>query len=179
MQTSLFRPFLGPVVACLLALAPAASAQTPTATLGSAPLTRVGVVVRDIQKAVKTYVDIFQLASAPAISTVKVDLAKGSMKVKRATVQLPNVRIEIDQPQGSSGPAAAYLKQFGQGIYRVGFSTPDALAARVAALEQKGGTLVAGKATGTFAWVDMTPSLGTILDMVHEAPPPPRRRRPR
>ena len=174
MHMTRFRSILGPAVAILLALAPAASAQAPAATLGSAPLTRVGVVVRDVQKAVKTYVDVFQLASAPTISTVKVDLAKGSMKVKRATVQLPNVRIEIDQPQGNSGPAAAYLKQFGQGIYRVGYSTPDALAARVAALEQKGGKLVAGKAAGTFAWVDMTPSLGTIIDMVQEpAPAPP------
>ena len=171
MQMTHVRSILGPAFAFLLAVAPAVSAQTPAAALGAAPMTRIGVVVRDVQKAVKTYVDVFQLPSAPAISTVKVDLVKGSMKVKRATVQLPNVRIEIDQPQGNSGPAAAYLKQFGQGIYRTGFSSPDALAARVAALEQKGGKLVAGKATGTYAWVDMTPSLGTIIDMVQEAAP--------
>lgn len=157
-------------LALTVSLGTPASAQ-PAATIGSAPLARIGVVVRDVDKAVKTYVDVFQLPSAPAVSTVKIDLAKGSMKVKRATVQLPNVRIEIDQPQGSDGPAAAYLKQFGQGIYRVGYSTPDALATRVAALEQKGGKLVAGKATGTYAWVDMTSSLGTIIDLVQDATP--------
>lgn len=170
MHMTRFRTLAAVALASSLVAGVPASAQTVPA-VGSAPLARIGVVVRDVNKAVKTYVDVFQLPSAPAVSTVKVDLAKGSMKVKRATVQLPNVRIEIDQPQGNDGPAAAYLKQFGQGIYRVGYSTPDALAARVAALEQKGGKLVAGKATGTYAWVDMTPSLGTIIDLAQDATP--------
>lgn len=157
-------------VICALGAGARASAQSAT-PIGGAPLARIGVVVRDVNKAARSYADVFRLAAPPAISTVKVDLPKGSIKVKRATVQLPNVRIEIDQPMGNNGPAATYLRQFGQGIYRVGFSTPDALGAHVAALEQKGGTLVAGKPGGPYAWVDMTPSLGTVIDLVQDATP--------
>lgn len=175
MRTTRFRNLAAAAVALVLGGVASASAQSSaqSATIGSAPLARVGVVVRDVKASVQKYVDVFQLPAAPAITTVKVDLPKGSFKVKRAVVQLPNARIEIDQPQGSSGPAADYLKQYGQGIYRLGYSVPDAIAARVAALEQKGGRLVAGKAAGTFAWVDMSASLGTIIDLMQDAAPVP------
>jgi catechol 2,3-dioxygenase-like lactoylglutathione lyase family enzyme len=168
MRTIRFRN-LAVAAALVLGGVPSASAQP--ATIGSAPLARVGVVVRDVKASVQKYVDVFQLPAAPAISTVNVDLPKGSVKVRRAVVQLPNVRIEIDQPQGGSGPAAAYLKQYGQGIYRLGYSVPEAIGARVAALEQKGGRVVAGRAAGTFAWVDMTHSLGTVIDLMQDVTP--------
>jgi hypothetical protein len=150
--------------------APHAAAQTSPA-IGGAPLTRIGVVVRDVNKAVKVYADIFQLSATPAVASVKIDLPKGSAKVKRAVVTLPNTRIEIDQPEGTSGPAADYLSKYGQGIYRVGFSTPDPIEPKVVTLEQKGGKLTAGSRTGTFAWVDLTPMLGTTIEIQQEAVP--------
>lgn len=172
MRTTLFRS-LAAAATFALAIGHPVSAGAQNAAIGSAPLTRVGVVVRDVKASVQKYVDVFQLPSAPAITTVKVDLPKGSIKIKRAVVQLPNVRIEVDQPQSSTGPAADYLKKFGQGIYRLGYSVPDAIGPRVTALEQKGGRVVAGKAAGTFAWVDMTASVGTILDIAQDGTPVP------
>ncbi len=147
------------------------SAQTAP-PLGNAPLTRIGVVVRDVAKAAQVYADIFQLAAAPAVTTVTIPLAKGNTKVKRAVVVLPNVRLEVDQPDGK-GPAADYLKKFGQGIYRVGFSTTDPIGPKVAQLQERGGTLTAGSTTGSFAWVDLSVTLGTTIDLQQEAGPAP------
>jgi hypothetical protein len=168
-----FRSLVASALVLVLGLVTAASAQSSAAAIGSAPLTRIGVVVRDVEKAVKTYVDVFQLPAVPTISTVEIKLATGSMKVRRAIVSVPNVKIEVDQPRGDNGPAAAYLKQFGQGIYRVGFSTSDEISARVAGLVAKGGTLVAGSGASAYAWVDMTPSIGTIIEIQREAVTPP------
>ena len=135
------------------ALAVAGTAQAPAqapavtpASFANSPLTRVGVVVRDVQKSAKVYQDIFQLDAVPTVSNVKVELPKGSAKVKRAIVTLPNVTLEVDQPDGN-GPASDYLKKYGQGIYRMGFSTPDPIDAKIAALEQKGGKVTAGSRT--------------------------------
>jgi hypothetical protein len=147
-----------------------AAAQTSAASIGGAPLTRVGVVVRDVQKAAGVYADIFQLSAVPAVSSVTIDSPSGNVTVQRAVVSLPNTRIEVDQPEGASGPAADYLRKHGQGIYRVGFSTPDAIESRVAALEKAGGTLTAGSRNGTFAWVDFTSTLGTTIEIRQETP---------
>jgi len=160
------------VVAFVLAASAShASAQAPAPGIGSAPLTRIGIVVRDVNKAVQVYRDIFQLAATPAVESVKIELPKGSTRVKRAVVVLPNVRLEVDQPDGK-GPAADYLKKYGQGIYRVGFSTPESIAAWVAVLEVRGGTVTAGSKTGTFAWVDMSTTMGTTLEVRQEAAAP-------
>jgi hypothetical protein len=85
-------------------------------------------------------------------------------------VTLPNTQIEVDQPDGGSGPAAKYLEKFGQGIYRVGFSTSDAIEPAVAALAQKGGTRSAESRTGTYAYLDFTPTLGTTIEVRREQP---------
>ncbi len=163
-----------PVVAAALVIAftgpHQAAAQTAAASIGGAPLTRIGVVVRDVQKAAGVYADIFQLSSVPTVSSVTIESPKGAVTVKRAVVSLPNTRIEVDQPEGTSGPAADYLGKYGQGIYRVGFSTPDAIESRVAALEKAGGTLTAGSRSGTFAWVDLTSTLGTTIEIQREGP---------
>jgi hypothetical protein len=156
-----------------------APAESPS-SFANTPLTRIGVVVRDVQRSAKVYADVFQLEAVPAVTTVKIEMPKGSARVKRALVALPNATIEIDQPDGNS-PAADYLKKYGQGIYRMGFSTSSAIQPKVAALEQHGGKLIAGSPTGTFAWVDMNPVLGTTIELHQEtvstakppAPPAP------
>lgn len=162
-----FLPSL--IAASTLCLVQPAAAQSTS--IGGAPLTRIGVVVRDVQKAAKVYADIFQLSAVPTVGDVTINLAKGNTKVKRAIVKVPNVQIEVDQPTGD-GPAADYLKKFGQGIYRVGYSTPDAIAGIVSSLQQKGGTLTAGSPGGLYAWVDLTPTLGTTIEIRREAVPP-------
>jgi hypothetical protein len=90
-----------------------AAAQTSAASIGGAPLTRIGGVVRDVQKAAGVYADIFQVSSVPAVSSVTIESPKGAVTVNRAVVSLPNTRIEVDQPEGTSGPAADYLGKHG------------------------------------------------------------------
>src|SRR5262245_9345737 len=120
-----------PAALSVRAQTPAAStvAVAPSAFVG-VPLTRVGVVVRDVRKAAQAYKDIFQLDAVPAIANVTIQQPRGRMKVKRAILNLPNITIEVDQPDGP-GIAQDRLKKFGQGIYRLGFSTPDPIEPKV------------------------------------------------
>src|ERR1700704_6608207 len=72
------RLLKGLVVGLLLSFLMAASETLAqdASLIGGWPLTRIGVVVRDAQKAAKVYADVFQLASVPAVTTVKIDLPK-------------------------------------------------------------------------------------------------------
>lgn len=146
---------------------PAPAPAVPPSSFGNAPLTRIGVVVRNVKKSAELYKDVFQLDAMPAINNVKIDLPRGRANMKRAVVTLPNATIEVDQPDGNSA-ASTYLKTYGQGIYRMGFSTPDPIEPKVTALEAKGGKLVAGSKTGKYAWVDM-PMLGTTIEVQQES----------
>ena len=82
MRTLVFRFLATAVAAFALTLGHTTPAYAQAAAIGSAPLARVGVVVRDVKASVQKYVDVFQLPAAPAITTVKIDLPKGSIKVK-------------------------------------------------------------------------------------------------
>ena len=72
--------------------------------IGAAPVTHIGVVVRDIEEATRHFADVVGMQPLQ-IRTIQIDLPdKKQAEIKRATAQLPNLRIEFDQPVTESGP---------------------------------------------------------------------------
>jgi hypothetical protein len=159
-------------VAVLLVLAglggPSASTRVVQAQgssmLLNAPLTHLGIVVPDIDKAAKGYADIFGIP-VPEVKTISYDLPNGKQaSLKSAYVPMPNFYIELMQPTTKSGPVYEHLKQFGIGIYMLGVGIDGNIDAVRAELESKGGKWTGGKKGGTYALVDFRPTpLGTTL----------------
>ena len=140
--------------------------------IGAAPVTHIGVVVRDIEEATRHFADVVGMQPLQ-IRTIQIDLPdKKQAEIKRATAQLPNLRIEFDQPVTESGPIYDHLQKIGQGIHRMGFAVEDGVDEKRAFLEQQGGTWTAGITGGTYAFVDLKDTLGTTIEIVQQAAAP-------
>ena len=149
------------------AQAPAA----PTGPLAGAAITRLGVVVPDINKTVKKYAEIFG-TDTPTIGTEALDLPDGStVKVKIARLYEPGFQIEIYQPDGKKGPIADYLKTYGRGHFSMGISVSGNVDEIRQKMQQQGGTWTGGKAGGSYAFINFQKRLGGTIHVVREPVP--------
>ena len=141
-----------------------------SAQIGEVPITHVGVVVEDIDAAVRGYAEIFGM-SVPEVSDRSVDLPGGGTEQLRvASISLPNFRVEVNQPMGGSGPVSQFLEQFGPGMHRIGFGVSGDIDEKRRALLGQGGTWTAGEEGGQYAWVDFRDRLGATLELVPREP---------
>ncbi len=152
-------------VAVVALLQPFAGGQS-AAQLGAAPISHVGVVVRDVAAATKHFADVMGVP-APRVMDVKLGLPDGSTTdLKYATVQFANLLFEFEQPVSPKGPLHEHLQRVGQGLHHIGFVTPDSIDEKRAFLESKGGRWVGGTKGGTYAFVDMKDTLGATIEIV-------------
>ena len=142
--------------------------------LATAKLSHFGVVVPDIDKAVKEYVRVMGF-KAPTVNTYPLPMPDGrKAEIKVATLYMPNFYIELNQPVNKVGPFHDHLQAHGLSIMHLGLSLPGAgsVDAARAALEQHGGTWTLGEKGGTYAYVDLNKTLGTSYEVVRGASPP-------
>lgn len=136
-----------------------ALAQAPAQTPMSAPaVSHVGIVVPDVDEAVRRFQDIFGVAIERAQErplafrgTPPRDATASRLKV--AAFRLPKMGFEIIQPLAGPSPQRQYLDRYGQGPQYVAFEVKDAQAA-LTYLVSKGGTRT------TSTEVDMQDILG-------------------
>lgn len=155
-----------------LLLAAHAAPTTPVAavhaqgqsSLATAPLTHLGIVVSDIEKAVRGYADIFGM-DVPAIKPISYDLPNGKkFEAKTAYVPLQNFYLQILQPTSKSGLLADHLNKYGPGVWSLGVGVDANIDAVRQELVAKGGKWTAGKKGGAYAAVDFRNSpMGTTL----------------
>lgn len=133
------------------------SAGLPTAT-------HVGVVVPDIEAALRSYADVFGIP-VPEVQPVQIPLPDGSREpTKRAVVPMPGFHIEVLEPEGTSGPIAEHLAAFGISAHQIGFAVEGNLEEVRDAMIAKGGTLSAVQ-DGLFAYVDFRERLGLTIEI--------------
>jgi hypothetical protein len=159
------------------------AAQTSAGELASAPLTHIGVVVPDMDAAVRQYVRVMGFAP-PKVDTVPVPMPDGqNAEIKLATLLMPNFFIELTEPVNHVGPYYEHLRTHGMSIMHVGvalaFLTGNVDDLRGAG-EQQGGRWNLGAKGGKFAYLDFRATLGAMIEMNrggvdlsgHSVPPP-------
>ncbi len=143
------------------ALTPVVSVQSPRALPAA---THVGVVVPDIDAALRSYADAFGIP-VPEVTLVQIPLPDGSREpAKRSEVGMPGFHIEVLEPVGTSGPIRHHLEEFGASAHQIGFAVDADLEAVRDAMIAKGGTLTAGQ-DGLFAYVDFRERLGLTIEL--------------
>jgi catechol 2,3-dioxygenase-like lactoylglutathione lyase family enzyme len=110
--------------------------------LSAVRVNHVGVVVPDVEAALRQYVRVMGFA-VPKVSTLPVPMPDGRRaEIKLATLQMPNFHIELVQPLNNQGPYYDHFQAHGMSIQHMGL--PISEVGRIddlrAGLEQNGAT---------------------------------------
>jgi methylmalonyl-CoA/ethylmalonyl-CoA epimerase len=143
-------------------------------SIGTNIVTQIGLVVKDIDKAIDAYVDILGLPRPTVVVTDGYDKAQTTYRgqpsqatAKLAFFDLGQVQIELIEPVGGPSTWKEVLDQRGDGIHHIAFQVKGTDQV-VAYLEGKGVELVQqGRYTGgMYSYMDASNSLGLILELL-------------
>jgi catechol 2,3-dioxygenase-like lactoylglutathione lyase family enzyme len=160
------------VALAALALQHLAVAQGPE--LATAKVNHLGVVVPDIDKAIREYVRVMGFPT-PTISEYPLPTPDGRQAgIKLATLYMPNFHIELNQPTNQVGPHHDHLQAHGMSIMHLGMALPgtgdvDSVRSR---LEQQGGIWTLGTKGTNYAYLNFHKTLGTTFEIVRGPGPP-------
>ncbi len=146
-------------------------------TFGDNIVTQVGLVVRDIEKSLDRYMDIFGLETRPGVNiTDMVDKANttyhgqpSSARAKLAFIQAGQVTIELIEPVGGPSTWQEFLDMHGEGVHHIAFNIQGT--EKVVSFLQSRDILVAQRGDytgGQYTYVDSAPQLGVILELLED-----------
>jgi methylmalonyl-CoA/ethylmalonyl-CoA epimerase len=143
--------------------------------LGTNLVTQVGIIVRDIEKSVDAYVDVFGLKERPGISiTDTLDKANtrymgkpSEARARLAFINMGQVTIELIEPIGGPSTWKDFLDAHGEGVHHIAFVVKGTDQV-VAYLDSKGIPLIQrGDYTGgQYTYLDSAQRLGVILELL-------------
>ncbi len=137
-------------------------------------ITQVGLVVKDIEKSIDAYCEVFQLPRPAVILTDEYEKAKTNYRgqpslaqAKLAFFDFGQVQVELIEPVGSPSTWQEVLDGKGEGIHHIAFQIKGTDQV-VAYLEGKGIPLVQqGQYTGgMYSYMDATQKLGLVLELL-------------
>ncbi len=142
-------------------------------------LHHVCIVVHDIDRTQAYYESIgiapWQ-AYPPLVDYVDLDVPNrdGFLGMQYRVCNLPNIQLQLCQPNGDPSPQRIFLDTKGEGVFHLGFEVPDAQAAQSAAQAVGLHQLMRGRrANGTgFNYYDTQIDAGVVL-LTRSTPPPP------
>jgi hypothetical protein len=139
--------------------------------LGLERVSQVGIVVRDMDKAIKNCWEIFGI---PFPKVVVPDyfnrLYRGNpenFRMKIGLAMMGDLQIELIQPLEGKTIYGEFLEKWGDGIHHLGFDVNN-LDERVAAFRKLGaGILMSGERVGgKFAYMDTEGLVGIIIELI-------------
>jgi 4-hydroxyphenylpyruvate dioxygenase-like putative hemolysin len=132
----------------------------------------VGVVVRDLDKAMKYFQSIgigpFTANPSEVATDRKVYGKPANIKLKGAEAQLGPIKFELIQPVEGESVQKEFLENKGEGMNHIGFIVDD-LETEVRKLEKKGFSVISsGKIppSGGFAYVGTNKVGGVIIELI-------------
>ncbi|MBM3777321.1 MAG: hypothetical protein FJW23_03650 [Acidimicrobiia bacterium] len=136
----------------------------PPGSFAANAVVHVSAMVPDVEEAGRLLGRILE-ADVPATTTVKMgslvypESYRGDRAAapKHVTFRLPNLLLELTEPQGGASPWRDHLDRHGPSIHHLAFQVPD-MGAAIRYLEGKGGRLVLGGPTVSYAYVDLRPA---------------------
>jgi len=97
--------------------------------LGLPPISQIGVVVRDVQRAADHYSSLFGIGPFTIYEFVPEDhLFMGEQthsKVMMGKAMWGNIELELIQPMEGKSPHMDFLEQRGEGVQHFGFNVPN------------------------------------------------------
>jgi hypothetical protein len=146
-------------------------------------IVKIGLVVRDIEKTVKAYADLFdipvpevrparaagdmpkQVSGGKAPSTVFRG-RQGMDRIKTATIQLEPVYLEIAQPVDDFGPWHEWLEKHGPGVYWIATESPSGFGEVEEMMARKGMPIYhkTEKGTQRYGYFETAEQLGVTLE---------------
>jgi len=159
------------VAAAVVGLSVRATLTAQGTELAAARVTHVGVVVPDMDAALREYVRVMGFR-VPTINTYPIPMPDGrKAEFKLATLRMPNFFIEVIQPVNTVGPYYDHLQAHGMSIQHMGVAVSDAgsIDDLRSALEQKGGRWTLGTKGTTYAYVSFESTLGATVEVVKGA----------
>lgn len=146
---------------------------------------QIGVVVKDLQKAMERYWNIFGIGpwhiytfQPPIVTNTTVRGKPAKFTMKLALTQIGNIQWELLQPLTGPSIFKEFLDKKGEGLHHVAFDVED-YDQTVAVLKKYGiGILTSGDTPAdSFTYMDTEKYLGTPLQMYKRPPdfkmPPP------
>lgn len=138
------------------------------APLADATFRRIGIVVKDVDQAVKTFSDVFGVPAPEIITSTSVYppqfAGNRNAPLKIALLKIGNLDVAVTQPLAGPQPHYDHLQKYGNSVQRLTFAVPDVDQARKA-LEARGGKWVLGREGYRTAYVDMRDQLGFVLEV--------------
>lgn len=146
-----------------------------TEGMGTNIIVQVGIIVKDIEKKLDSYVDVFGLKERPGVSlTDGPDKAHtnyrgktSEARAKLAFIHMGQVDIELIEPVGEPSTWKEFLDTHGEGVHHLAFFVKGTDKV-VAYLEGKGIAKVQqGDYTGgMYTYMDSEAKLGVMLELL-------------
>ena len=148
-------------------------------------IVKIGIVVRDIEKTVKEYADLFDIPvpeirparpagpppSAPETEGAKVPGTvfrgkKGMDRIKTAVIPLEPIFIELAQPVDDFGPWHEFLEKNGPGVFWMAAEAPSGFSEVEELMARKGMPIFhrTEKGTQRYGYFDTAERLGVTLE---------------
>lgn len=141
-------------------------------------LIQIGIVVRDVQEAVRCYEDEFGMGpwlldemhrGLPHFSDLEIDGKPGDLEIKTAFLKAYGMEIELIEPVSDSA-YKTWLNEHGPGVHHLWVGTEDDYDAFLEKTEKLTGKKpwIRGKAKNIgmdFAYVDLREKMGLIVEV--------------
>jgi methylmalonyl-CoA/ethylmalonyl-CoA epimerase len=142
--------------------------------LGTDVICQVGVVVRDIERTIKAFADLFgmdvpeiKVTEKPEFTNAKFRGEATDARAKLAFFRMGPLSLEFIEPVGAPSTWQEFLDEQGDGIHHIAFEVRGSDQV-VAALKEKGmPVLQQGDYTGgRYLYIDSAPAFGFILELL-------------
>jgi catechol 2,3-dioxygenase-like lactoylglutathione lyase family enzyme len=142
--------------------------------IGTDVLCQVGIVVRDIERAVDAYSEVFGVPRPEIVLTDEPDVAKTTYRGERtdaraklAFFDMGQVALELIEPVGGPSTWQAFLDEKGEGVHHLAFIVQGTDEV-VAFLESKDiGVVQQGRYEGgMYTYLDAESTLGVVLELL-------------
>ena len=135
---------------------------------------QIGIIVRDLQKAVENYWAIFGIGpwqvvrmEPPILTDVTIRGKPVEASMLAAIAQNGNIQLELIQPIEGPSIWKEFLEERGEGLHHVQPLVQDIKASLIAFKEMGVDVLMIGKiANSIFYYMDTEPLLGIILEFI-------------
>lgn len=139
--------------------------------LGLNEVSQIGIVVRDLEKAIKNYSDIFGIVFPKVVVREYFNRMyrgkPGNFRIKLALGMMGELQIELIEVLEGETIYGEFLEKKGEGLHHLGFVVKN-MEERIRALESLGiGVLQSGERVGSrFAYMDTEKIVGVIFEFI-------------
>ena len=137
-------------------------------SLGTAPISHIGIVVTDLETSVRAAAEVFGVPEPPIDNARELAAPDGSQAavMRVATFRLPNFLIELQEAATEWGPVYETVQAHGQTVHHISLEARENFDDLRDRLVDKGGQWKGGTQKGVWAYVDFRETLGVTLEPI-------------